>query len=201
MALTGTYNVVISAGGIAISESNVTVTGDSAVPPISETLTAGTAVSSWTKTDADTGTATLAEGHGLTSGTYDVYWSGGVQYGCTGTVTDNDLALDGGAGNDFPATSTTGMIVCKQQDFACGFDGDNAVLLGGYCSQRAHVSFKDSGGSVVYALELPAATPWGWQGTAGDGPITGNAIATMSMSCGATTAGNLKFTGLQNAIS
>jgi len=201
MSLTGSYNVIVSAGGVSISQTAVDVTGDSAVPPISETLTAGTSVATWVKTDADTGTATLAEGHGLTSGTYDVYWSGGVQYGCTGTVTDNDLALDAGSGDDFPASATTGMIVCEQQDFACGFDGDNAVLLGAYCDQRTHLSFKDSGDAVVYALELTAAQPWGWNGTAGSSPITGNAIATISMSCGSTTAGNLKFTGLQNAIS
>jgi len=201
MALSGSYNVIIDAGGVSIAGAAVAVSGDTAVPPVSETLTAGTAVATWVQTDGDTGTATLAEGHGLTSGTYDVYWSGGVQYGCTGTVTENDLALDGGSGDDLPASGETGMIVCKQQTFDCAFDGDNAVLLGAFCDQRAMLTFLDSGSAVLYSLELSAGVPWGWHGEAGASPITGNAVAQITMSCGSATAGTLKFTGLQDAIS
>lgn len=67
----------------------------------------GTAtVSNWVKTDADTGVATMSSGHGLINGTYEASWSGGTRTGLTGTFAGDDLTLDGGSGDAFPASAT-----------------------------------------------------------------------------------------------
>ena len=95
----GNHTETLTVGG-RLMQRNVDATGDNdagyggASAPI--TLVADTAVASWVKSDADTGVATLAAEHGLSSGTYDVYWADGIRYGVDGTVNVNDLELDGG---------------------------------------------------------------------------------------------------------
>ena len=72
----------------------------------------------WTDVDANTASCTLPSGHGYTNGNFDVFWTiSGVnyrRYGVPGTISTNTLSLDGGGGDNFPATSTTGVVVCKR---------------------------------------------------------------------------------------
>lgn len=53
-----------------------------------------------------TGTIALATGHGLATGTFDIYWNGGSRRGVTGTVTGDNMALTGGAGDNLPLLTT-----------------------------------------------------------------------------------------------
>jgi hypothetical protein len=124
-------------------------------------LPAGQAVTSWVKTDSDTAACNLSAGHGQTNGKYDVYWTeAGVKkcrYGVDGTIATNALSLDGGAGDSFPASATTGIVVCKQVSVVAYIDGDNLAVIGIFAkndsdsASRQHWDLQDSGGSSIEA--------------------------------------------------
>ena len=93
------------------------------------TLAAGLVPTTWTKTDANTGTAVLPEGHGLvTSDVVAVLWAGGFRYGLTATVTGNSAVLDGGAGDDLPANGTP-VVVAKKVVVDLVEAGNDIALL------------------------------------------------------------------------
>jgi len=163
----GTYAVSVSAGGLTINKT-VQRTGDGQAS-IEITLAAGKTVTGWTDTDSNTASCTLPGGHGYSNGNFDVYWtSGGTSYcrrNVPGTISTNALSLDGGAGDNFPATSTTGVVVCKQTAFNLQLDGDNAKIVA-VCAEIAasvttqqHVSFLDSGSAQVCYQVLTANSP------------------------------------------
>lgn len=123
----------VNAGGYGFSNSLVSqATADSEFT-LELPLPVGNVLTNWVKTDANTAAGDLAGGHGLTNGTYDFYWTvGGVVFcraGVAVTITTNAVAADGGAGTDFPATATTGVVMTKQVVAACPIDGDNAVFV------------------------------------------------------------------------
>lgn len=155
---TAQYSFSITVGGYSSSKSYV-VSGDH--PNAYEiTLPVAHAVSSWVKTDADTAAGNLTSGHGQTSGTYDVYWTGGARYGVDVTVSTNALALDGGTGTDFPASATSTVVICKQVAINTAIDGD-AVQLGyiklGYLDEatvaRGRLLFEDASGDDIADLD------------------------------------------------
>jgi len=170
-------------------------------------LPVGTDVSSWAKTDADTGVATMSAGHGLTNGTYDAYWSGGCRFGLTGTFAGDDLTLDGGAGDDFPASSTA-MVVCKQVEINTAIDGDNVQIFA-CCAEYAstsedspvHVDFQDSGSASIHDIDLVANEPSTWWADSGvTNPFTGNPIVDCFASNGSTeNVATLKILTLEDS--
>lgn len=110
---TGSYNANFTAGGLTISSTS-TVSG-SATATAEETLAVGKSGTLSTRTDANTGVATLGASHGITtSHTVNVFWDGGMRYGMTVTATDaTTVTIDGGTGDDLPVV-TTAIVVAPQ---------------------------------------------------------------------------------------
>lgn len=79
----------------------------------------GKEVTHWVKTGVAAATCSLPEGHGVTSGSFDLFWNGGARYGIWGSVAGNTLTLQGGAGDDLPATGTE-KIACKEPETLWG---------------------------------------------------------------------------------
>lgn len=109
-----------------------------------------------TRTDDDTGTVGLASGHTIvTSDVCDVYWDGGVRYGMTATVTGDDAALDGGAGDVLPIATTSCTVVKQTEINPLNLDGDNAQLVGVFYrnasdqTAKAHIDLQDSGSASI----------------------------------------------------
>lgn len=158
----------LSGGGASISTS-VTRSADSveSLEPNSPTgFPAGKTVTAWVKTDANTAACNLPAGHGQTNGKFDVYWAEGAalkrRYGVDGVITTNALALDGGAGDDFPASATVGVVVTKQIRFNVGVRGNdlvafgmNLALAGSSVSGRGSVSFYDAADALLVQVNLP----------------------------------------------
>jgi hypothetical protein len=96
--------------------------------PYEVSIPAAFPLSSWVKTDADTAAGNLTAGHGQTTGVFDVYWTGGQRYAVNCTITTNAVALDGGSGTDFPATSDSTVRICKQVVINTAIDGDAIKL-------------------------------------------------------------------------
>jgi hypothetical protein len=141
-----------SAGDVSV-DSTRSYTADAA-DGREVSLPVGKAVTSWVKTDADTAGCNLPTGHGYTNGNFDVYWEeSGVakrRYGVPGTITGDAIALNGGAGDNFPASSTTGIVVTKQVQVNMSiYDTIVAIAImltcpsGSESSSKGHVHFSD----------------------------------------------------------
>lgn len=201
------YSPSLQVGGVSM-QKNVTRTGDH--PNAYEvTLPIAWAVSSWVKTDANTAAGNLTTGHGQTSGTYDVFWSGGRRYGVAATITVDAIALDGGTGDDFPATANTTVTVSKQVVINSAIDGDNIEIIGlcveivddELATSKGHVTFKDADGDTILAIDLTANSPVIYDVAAGvDNPFTGDPITIAYASNGnAEFAAVLKLASLEDS--
>jgi len=167
----GSHSESLSLGGrsltrtATVSGENDTLLGGTS-SPIS--LAAGNTVTNWVKTDADTASCVLPSGHGYTSGKFDVYSLAGViyRYVVQGTVSGNNLTLDGGSvqcgGAGFPNSETDGVIVCKQQQHNVSLDGDNAVLVGILATCPAHLDMQDADSDTIREVTLSASEPDLW---------------------------------------
>jgi len=201
MSLQGTYEVIISALGITIQGSAGTLQASEGIEPVDITVPAAHGIGNWVKTDANTAAGNLPAGHGFSNGKFDVFWQGGKRYGVDGTIAVNAITLDGGAGDDFPASGELTVLACPQTALDLTFDGDNLVLIGAVSTRDALLLFRDAAGALVGSpVELLANAPWGWAAGRGTSPLAGNAVAKASISNSdpAGTA-NFKLTGLQYA--
>ena len=113
-----------------------------------------------TRTDADTGVATLSTGHGIeTADVVDVYFAAGVRYGMDATVAANAVTVDGGAGDDLPIQDDP-VTVVKQTAVEVNFDGDDAQIVGVFyrnpsdTGAKASLDLLDVGDASIYALDL-----------------------------------------------
>lgn len=161
------YGVSLNIGGISLAKT-INRTGDGQTT-VEITLSAGKTVTAWVDTDSNTAACNLPAGHGYSNGNFDVYWSsGGVNYcrrNVPGTISTNALSLDGGSGDNFPATATTGIVVCKQTAFNALIDGDNCKIVGvlaevaAVVSTQQHVRFLDGSSAEVAYHVLTANEP------------------------------------------
>lgn len=204
---TATYSVAVSGGGVTIQKA-VNRTSDGPIA-LETTLSAGKTVTSWVKTDANTAACDLPSGHGYSNGNFDVFWSSGgtnyVRYNVPGTISTNALSLDGGTGTDFPASATSGVVVCRNVSASLMIDGDNLKLLA-ICAEStdssstavAHVTLEDASGDDIAQLDLVANVPRVWDITGGDAnAFTGDVI--VSLVCGVSAELTLKVVGMQDA--
>lgn len=199
------YNVSLSAAGVSIA-GNMTRTGDGGIG-INPTIPVAKALSSWVKTDADTAAGNLAGGHGLATGTYDVYWSTGSRYDVPVTITINACALDGGTGDDFPESADTTVVLAPQTAVNVSIDGDRLEVLGiklefsdGTLSSAGRVLFEDASGDDIASVELVGNVPQTWDIDAGaNNPFTGDPITGAKVSHANTSStATLKICGIQD---
>ena len=201
----GTYGTTVSAAGVSIAKASV-ITTDSATA-LEVNLPVAQAVGSWVKTDANTAAGTLTAGHGQTTGTYDVYWSGGDRLGVPVTVTNNAIALDGGAGTDFPATATTTVVICKQVSVNVAIDGDEAELVAlsleytdAAAASLSNLDFLSVAPASVETVDLVGNVPQVWTGTSVQTKFTGDPIVSLIVTHNNTTlAGTLKIIVMQDS--
>lgn len=202
---TGQVGTTVAAAGVSISKSSP-ITADSA-SGLEVVLPVAHALSSWVKDDANTAAGNLAGGHGLATGTYDVYWSGGQRLGVTITITVNACALDGGAGTDFPESGDVTVVICEQVSINAAIDGDELELLAvslEYTSELVtsvgNLDCQSAAPASVETVALVANVPQVWTGTAAQAKFTGNPIATILASHSNTTLeATLKIVIMQDA--
>ena len=184
MTTTGAINSTIKLGTIVVNKS-VERTEDGTITS-TPTLAGGSAGSLTTRTDDDTGIATLAAGHGLAPGNdVNVFWAGGVRFGMNvSAVNGDDVTVDLGAGAVLPAQATA-LVVTKRTEINVDFAGDTMAMLLAQCEQRAHIEFLDDGDVSLAAKELTGGNAWTW--TSDDGganPLAGDAVGKAKVSIG-----------------
>jgi len=175
---------------------NATIYGDSTSPI---TLVAGSAGSSWVKTDADTAACDVAAASTVDTGKVDVYWDLGIRYGVDCVRTVDALALDGGEGTDFPANAEDTIIVANQQQVNVSLDGDLAEIVGVKSTVRAHADFQDVSDNSIRAIELQADEPDIWDSDKAANPYTGEPITKAMVSNGTIVAGTFSVGVLQDS--
>jgi hypothetical protein len=196
----GTISSNVSLAGISI-QSLITREAEG---QISHTvaLAAGKAGTLTTRTDDNTGEATLGTGHGMAQNdVVDVYWEDGVRYGMVvGVVAGNVVPIDGGAGDNLPLADTA-LVVCKQTEINTDFDGDDAVMFAVHSTKRGHANFQDSGDASLEAVDLAANEVWWWAADTGESnPLSGNAVDKVLVSNGTTEAATLKIGVLYESV-
>jgi hypothetical protein len=198
-------NVELSAAGVSIN-GNMTRTGDGGIG-VEPTIAVAHVVGSWVKTDADTAAGSLTGGHGLATGTFDVYWTGGARFDVPVTITTNTLALDGGTGDDFPASANATVVLAPQTAFNVSIDGDALEVLGmklvfsdTSLSTAGRVLLEDAANDDIASVELVANVPQIWDIDAGaNNPFTGDPITHAKASHANTSAtATLKICGIQD---
>lgn len=197
-----------SIGGVSISRT-ISRTG-SGVIAVEETLPAAKAGTLTTRTDDNTGEATLSGGHGITDGMIvDVYWSGGVRYGMTvGTVASNVVPIDLGAGDVLPAQATAITLV-QQVPITVSIDGDNVKHItfsiettDTSLTTKGHILFEDAAGDDIAEIDLTANEPQQYdiQGGAITNPFTGDPITIIrATNANSSVAATLKIVGVYDA--
>ena len=156
-----------------------------------------------TRTDDNTGVATLSAGHGiLTNDVVDVYWDGGIRFGMVATVSGNAVSLEGGAGDNLPAQDAA-VTVVKQTPVEVNFDGDTLKIIGVFyrnttdTGAEAHLDLQDAGDASIEEVDLVHEKANGglnriWDVENGDTNVFGgNRITHGAASHDSTSAGTL----------
>ncbi len=197
--LTGKLTATVQIGGMSIS-LNAERTEEGVVlhsPP----LTAGQVGTLSTRTSNTAGIATLASGHGITTGdVVDVYWSGGVAYGGTVSADDATTITFAGLSGDVLPTQDDAIVVGKVTTIDTDFDGDAVEMAALGLDKRGHVHFTKNDGTSIMAQELTAYEGWSWVKDQGiSNPLAGNLVGKILASCGEASAGALQVAVLYDS--
>lgn len=188
-----TLSKSISIGDIVL-QGSVTRTADGGTTrePV---IPAAKPLTSWVKTDLNTAAGNLPAGHGLSDGVFDVYWDVGSRFGVDGTIATNALSLDGGAGDDFPATANATVVVSRRVQINMAIDGDalkamalKLLIADPNATSDGHALFKDADGDTIADLNLNAneIREWDIEGGATN-TFTGDPITVIYASQNNTT--------------
>jgi len=180
----GTYNIVVSIGGITINKQ-ISRTADHPNPYSGVSLPAAKTGTLSTRTNDTDGELTMTAGHGITTGQIiDIYWTGGVAYGATvGTVATNAVPFTGASGDVLPSQATA-ITAAVQVIINTQIDGD-AVKLFAICMESSdansdslgHIVFHDASHASIEEYDLVANAPRVMDVTGGDANLlTGNLI-------------------------
>ena len=123
------------------------------------------------------------------------------------TVTNNAIALDGGAGTDFPATATTTVMICKQVSVNVTIDGDEAELVAlsleytdAAAASLSNLDFLSVAPASVETVDLVGNVPQVWTGTSVQTKFTGDPIVSLIVTHNNTAlAGTLKIIVMQDS--
>jgi hypothetical protein len=147
-----------------------------------------------TRTDNNTGTLTMASGHGITTGArLDLYWDGGKRRGITvGTVSTNSVPFDLGSGDDLPANSTAITAMVPQSE-AFVVTGDDVSALAVYSDQAGQFVFCEADNTEVEAIAAGGSAggeqSYVWTADRNaTNPLAGGAVTKVFFSHGSSSA-------------
>lgn len=170
-----------------------TVESESVVVLDGVTLPAAKTGDLTTRTDDDEGVITLDVGHGFSNGTYDIYWEDGCRYGVTLTIATNAATISGGtgAGDVLPADETAVTVALPVSEaFVVPASTAQYIIVKAPAGKQV-VRFRTSAPANSLSVVERGTTEdsYIWNVTTGGTiPISTDAIATVLMSNGSSTA-------------
>lgn len=199
MTATASISIRTTVAGVTISQS---ITRNEEVEShASIALPAGKAGTLTTRTDDNTGVATVATGHGITtSDKVSVFWTGGSRYNVTVTATTSTtISIDSGSGDNLPL-ATTALVVTKEVTAAIDVDGDKIVAIATKTTQRSSVEFKTAVPASVVRYDMAANEGRFYvEGVDMTNDLAGEVIASVVAANGTTTDATLDIGLLLNA--
>lgn len=197
--VTLSVNTTRTLNGIAYAQGPLQLTSDfqDGGSPVAG-ITAAKPGSLTTRTNATQGTITLDGGHGLSTGTFDLFWnpspgtisSAGSRTGVSCTITVNACVITGGTGDDLP-TNNTPMTIKAKESFSLSVAGDDAVWAlvwavflptAGY----GYIELTEADDTVLATYRVSGANPsTGWDGAdVSTNPFAGVTVGKMKFSHG-----------------
>jgi hypothetical protein len=186
-----TINTVIA--GVTLTS---TITrNEEAAERISLDMPVGIAGTLTTRTDADTGIATVASGHGITtSDTVCVFFADGSKQNCDVTaVTSTTISFTSADGTDLPVVSTV-IVIGKQFTYAAAFVGNALRTFAIKCANRCFVDFLSSSPASLLAYDIATNEGRSWVfGTDVTNPLAGDTVASIVVANGGTTVASVEI--------
>lgn len=184
---TGELTQSITLGGVTVS-GKATRTAGQVISDTYEGLPAAKAGTLTTRTDDNTGVATLATGHNIIStNVVDVYWDGGIRRGMVATVSVNAVTIEGGAGDNLPAQGVA-VRLSKQVPINMDFVGANAEIVAVVANRRCSVEWQEADGTPIYQRDLTAGEPFVWFADSGtSNPLAAETVGKVVVSNGDTS--------------
>lgn len=145
-----------------------------------------------TRTNASTGTLTMASGHGITTAAvidlYTLLADGtySIRYGITvGTVATNSVPISGGSGDDLPNLSSAITAMVRHSEDAVVV-GDNVTAIGVTSPVPAVVVIAESDGTPLKTVVLELANDsYQWStDDLSDNPLAGENVGKIIMTHG-----------------
>lgn len=203
----GSYGLSVSIGGVSVQKSIVR-TADHPNPYELMLPAAKGPLTSWVKTDANTASGNLPSGHGYSNGQFDVYWTGGKRLDVAGTISADALSLDGGAGDDFPASANATVVAYPQVTINTAIDGDAIKLaalsleyVDAAAASRGNLLFEDASDDDIASIAVVGNSPLVYDIEGGQAnPFTGDPITACRASHeNLTLAATLKIVSLEDS--
>lgn len=192
---THTRTVVVGSTSYSFAET----LSDDALTRLTPSVPAAKAGTLTTRTDNNTGTFTMASGHGFsTNDLIDLYWSGGKRHGMTATVTGDSVVLDGGTGDNLPI-ATTAITASKPTVVAFAVDGDDLTLLLGSADVEGYIGLWDDTATPVHVdtMDIGNGTSDIWTASQGEtNPVAGHILTLAKFSHGETSAKTMTLIGI-----
>lgn len=141
-----------------------------------------------TRTDANTGVLTMSGGHGLQDAdVIDLFWDGGSRRGMTvGTVATNSVPVDGGSGDDLPATSTVIAAMVPHEE-SLTVTGDDATAISVYSGVPGYVAFLEAEDVDAKVIRFTSQNSYLWSNVLeGTNPLASASILKVTFSHGQT---------------
>lgn len=188
---TTTVSTVIA----GVTLTSVLTRTEEAVERISLDMPAGIAGTLTTRTDADTGVATVATGHGLTtSDVVAVFFPNGSKQNCTiSATTATTISFNSEDGDDLPI-ATTAIVLGKQMNFAAPVVGNTLRTFVIKSNTRCFVDFRSSAPASLLEYDIPTNEGRIWlSNTDVTNPLAGDVVATITVANGAPSVGAVEI--------
>jgi hypothetical protein len=182
-----TINANIQVGG-QVYQTSYTAT-DEVLFQASVTAPAAQSGTLGTRSSDTAGTATLSEGHTITTGMLvDIVWTGGYARNATvGTVSGTSVPFTGLTGDVLP-TQATAISVCPVVEIPLSVDPDNAALEVFQAGGAGQIAFRTSD-AEAYVFKPTTTSMWSWDSSqVAANPLGSTALASIQVSTSAATA-------------
>ncbi len=172
-----------SVGGAPVNNATIDISSDGAIQQAVDVPKASVGTLS-TRTDDDTGVATVPTGHGvIAADLITLFFAGGhrrdvVVDSVTGTTITFGTVTPG-AGDNLPAQDDP-ITVCKQVDVNVDFVGNDVIAIMATCGARAVIGFMASG-TRQKNVELKAGNGRQWHWISADGGGATNPLSAVTV--------------------
>jgi hypothetical protein len=185
-------NSAIVAAGLAFPNSVAMRTATGGIQQEVE-VAAGKTGSLTTRTNSTDGVVTLTAGHGLSSGTFDLYWAGGERHQVSAVIITNACTISLGSGDNLPDQATA-VIVSARTELDCDFDGDLLIGAAMYAATRAGVEFVEDDDSNLLNVALAAGEAYAYLDDSGlANPLASAAVGKIVCSSATAAAVTIKI--------